>query len=176
MIPHADAVYGADWAWWKTQRGLPDFRGLKVTQDRRTAEKRDWNVRKVLCHSGCNELMFGTPGVIGWAGNSGFQAINLAIQWGVRRIALCGFDCSMVRGTHWHGRHEPGLNNPSESALEKWRVALDAQAGILRAMGVEVIIATPDSRLQNYPRRALMELFDDLRQHGNLAPEPAPAV
>lgn len=133
-------------------------------------------MRKVYCHPRNHALLFEDRGVVGWAGNSGFQALNLAIQWGARRIALCGFDFSLIRGTHWHGRHPPGLNNPNEAAMEKWRVSLDAQADVLRARGVEVFIATPDSRLQNFPRRPLMDLLDDLRQDRIQPTSAAPAV
>lgn len=113
-------------------------------------------------------LLFGRRGEIGWAGNSGFHAINLAIQFGATRIALVGFDCSAHRGIHWHGRHQAGLNNPNVMALERWRRCLDAQAPLLRNRGVELFVASPDSSLTEYPRRPLMELINALR-----TPEPA---
>jgi hypothetical protein len=115
--------------------------------------------------------MFFHKAEIGWVRNSGFQALNLALQFGAKRIALCGYDFTMHRGTHWHGRHPAGLNNPTERALEGWRVALEAQRPILQERGVEVFVATPDSRLAGYPRRPLMELLDDLH-HAGAGPAP----
>lgn len=114
-----------------------------------------------------NALLFGQPGHIGWGGNSGFQALNLALQWGARRVALCGFDFTMTRGVHWHGRHPPGLNNPNVMGLERWRITLDAQAPLLAKRGVEVIVATNHSALTEYARVPLMELLDGLRPAGD---------
>lgn len=102
-------------------------------------------------------MIFDEPGVIGWGSNGGFQAINLAGQFGARRIILCGFDCSLVKGIHYHGRHPAPLNNPKQASVDKWRAQLDAQAPLLLAMGIEVINASPHSALTAYPRRDLLE-------------------
>lgn len=122
-------------------------------------------MRRIYCHNRNNALMF-ERGQVGWAGNSGFQGFNLALQFGARRIALCGFDCDGRHGIHFHGKHpaNQGLNNPTQAALDRWRLALDSQAGILESMGVEVFVATHYSRLANYPRRPLMELLHELRE------------
>lgn len=135
---------------------------MKVTQDWRAAKVPEWKLRKVYCNIQNNALLFGRSGEIGWGKNSGFQALNLAIQFGARRIALCGFDFHARRGTHHHGRHAPPLNNPNEAAFDAWLRHLEAQAGVLKERGVDVFVATPDSRLQSYPRRPLMELLDEL--------------
>ena len=42
---------------------------------------------------------------IGGGGNSGFQALNLALQWGARKIILVGFDLTDENGLHWYGRN-----------------------------------------------------------------------
>lgn len=102
-------------------------------------------------------MLFDQWGIIGWGSNSGFQAVNLAIQFGAARVVLVGFDCSLEKGTHDHGRHPPGLNNPRQSGVDKWREALDAQAPTLEAMGIEVLNASPHSRLTAYRRVPLLE-------------------
>lgn len=102
-------------------------------------------------------MVFDTPGEIGWGSNGGFQAINLAVAFGATTVLLVGYDMSLERGIHWHGRHEAGLNNPKQSSVEKWRRELDAQAPILEAMGVDVAVASPHSRLTAYRREPLLE-------------------
>lgn len=96
-------------------------------------------------------------GVIGWGSNGGYQALNLAVLFGARRIILVGFDMTLERGVHWHGRHPPGLNNPRQASVDKWRLELDAQAPVLAAHGVEVLNASRYSRLTAFPKVDLVE-------------------
>lgn len=102
-------------------------------------------------------LVVGRPGVLAWGRNSGFQAVNLAVQLGARRIVLVGFDCSLAAGVHWHGRHGRGLSNPTRPGVEKWRDALDRVAGQLAELQIEVFNASAASALRNYPKRPLLE-------------------
>lgn len=108
-------------------------------------------VRKV------DQLLTDTPGVVGWGSNGGFQAINLALQFGAARILLCGFDCSLEKGVHFHGSHPSPLNNPRQASVDRWRAILDAQAPFLAQAGVSVINCAPHSRLTAYPRQPLLE-------------------
>lgn len=59
------------------------------------------------------------------------------------------------RGTHWHGDHPKGLNNPADVNVRRWRQVLDAQAPMLKEMGVSVINASPVSALEAYPKMTL---------------------
>lgn len=90
-------------------------------------------------------------GVVGDGGNSGFQAINLAAQFGAARIVLVGFDMRLDRGVHWHGKHPPGLNNPHDIHLTRWRRAIDGAAPNLAALGIQVWNASPVSALTAFP-------------------------
>ncbi len=110
-----------------------------------------------------DQLLVDQPGVIGWGANSGFQALNLAVQLGARRILLCGFDCSLEKGTHWHGRHPSPLDNPRQASVDRWGAALDAQAPFVESLGIPVINCASHSRLAAFPRRPLMEALADDR-------------
>lgn len=99
--------------------------------------------------------MTAQAGVIGGGGNSGFQAVNLAAQFGVREIILVGFDMHLGDGVHWHGRHPPGLNNPRASTVARWRERLDAQAARLARLGITVLNASPTSALTAFPKTTL---------------------
>lgn len=104
-----------------------------------------------------DRLVSDPVGTVGWGGNSGFQALNLAWQFGPSRIVLVGFDMRIDAGLHWHGPHPTGMNNPSLRRCERWRRALDAVAPVLEASGVEVLNASPISTLTAYPTCSLEE-------------------
>lgn len=95
-------------------------------------------MHKVDVHVDVDRILVGQRGVIGSGGNSGFQAINIAVQFGATRIGLVGFD---IGGGHWHGPHRKGLKNPTEAEMRRWRTSLDRAISDLSAMGVVVIHA-----------------------------------
>lgn len=146
---------------------IDSFPGLKVTQDARTCQKHA-EVHRVRCRSSVNEILFDRLGEVGWGGNGGFQALNLVVQFGARKIILVGYDMTLIRGAHWHGRHQ-GLNNPSQSGVDKWRARLDAQATVLRRKGIDVIIGSPNSSLTNYRRVPLLEALANDEHSSDLA-------
>lgn len=112
-------------------------------------------MRAVTLVRNCDRLLFNRFGEIGWGGNGGFHALNLAIQFGARRIVLVGYDMRVDHGTHWHGDHPKGMNNPAAVNVKRWRQVLDAQAGLLKEMGVEVLNASAVSALEAYPKMTL---------------------
>ena len=98
-------------------------------------------------------MLVGTFGELGWGGNSGFGALNLAVQFGASRIVLVGFDMRIDRGVHWHGLHAGGgLSNPNARNVERWRRCIDEAAPILAALGILVLNASPMSALAAYPK------------------------
>ena len=94
------------------------------------------------------------PGTVGWGGNSGFHALNLAVQLGAAKIILVGYDMRLDHGVHWHGPHK-GLNNPHPTNVERWRRVVDAAAEVIAALGIKAINASPISALENYPKMTL---------------------
>jgi hypothetical protein len=114
LAPWCDCIYACDGRWWRANSGLPNFQGLKITQDVR-ALKDYPDLKRVRCKTGVHDMLFDRFGEIGWGGNGGFHAINLAIQFGARRIVLVGFDMNLQRGYHWFGRHH-GMSNPTQPA------------------------------------------------------------
>jgi hypothetical protein len=164
LAPWADVLYACDFDWWAHNRGRMDFCGLKIGGDIRPRHAA-WGVRPVRIDSRRDELLLDRYGTIGKGGNSGFQALNLAVQFGCRAIILVGFDMHDRVGLHWHGRHPSPLRNPTRSSLGRWRRVLDAQTGILRAAGVIVLNASPASALAAYPKmtlRAALRAIEDL--------------
>lgn len=150
----ADVLYACDPGWWVYRRGVPEFTGLRITADAGAAEH--FGLRHIALEDGAHRIMT-EPGRIGDGGNSGFQAVNLAVQFGARRIALVGFDYA---GEHWHGRHDGHLANPRTDQLALWARRLDAEADRLRGLGVEVINTAPASALRAYPTRDLSAVLE----------------
>lgn len=151
LCPWADVVYGCDGPWWENKRGLLDYRGVKLAHDTPVCVRyRDIHKIEVRDH---NRMLFDEPGVIGSGGNSGFQALNLAAQFGARRILLIGFDMHAANGVHWYGRNVgKNMSNPGDHHYVRWREALRKQAGVLLSMGVDVVNASPDSAVTAFPK------------------------
>lgn len=144
LCPWADALYACDGAWWRRNGGVPEFAGLKFTYE--VAAARQFGLERVAIDRSNHAILAGGDAV-GDGGNSGFQALNLAINWGAKRILLVGFDMSLAAGEHWHGRHAAGLNNPRQHNIKRW-LSADWSA----PEGVEVVNCNPESALGAYPK------------------------
>lgn len=156
LAPDADALYGCDGKWWRCQdegygrHALCAFAGLKITQDGGAASQ--LGLRRVNLDGHTISTRAGT---IGAGGNSGFQALNLAIQFGARRIILLGYD---MRGSgHWHGPHKTGTD-PNNRSAANWRRIFAESAPKIARLGVEVINATPRSALTCFARATLSDV------------------
>lgn len=162
LAPWADLLYGCDFAWWDLHGGVPEFQGLKVSQDPKAARAYP-DIKTVTCIRGHQPIVLFEPkGSIAWGGNSGFQAFNFVLQFHVKQMILVGFDMRLDYGLHWHGGHPKSLHNPRDRHVEKWRARFDAVAEQVAAAGVSVINASPQSALTAYPKmsfEAALERF-----------------
>lgn len=160
LFPAANVLYACDYEWWEKKSGVPEFKGVKISQDPKIDRYRPrWGIRRVKVVRNQDMLLTGTLGVIGWGGNSGFQALNLAVQFGARRIALVGYDMRLDLGSHWHGAHGQGLNNPTAPNVDRWRRVTDAASEIITMLGVQVFNLSPISSLVNFPKMSLDEVL-----------------
>lgn len=155
LVPWADAVYGCDEMWWNMREGLPKYRGLKFTYAA-TVPPRYPDVKKVEIDPR-DLILVDEPLKLGSGGNSGFQAVNLVIQWGVTDIALVGFD---MRGSHWYGRNKPPMNNPDQSNFDRWLKGFATAAPILKQMGVTVVNCSPSSSIKCFPKATLEDTLN----------------
>lgn len=159
LAPWADCLYASDFPWWERFQGVPEFGGLKLCQDIKVKMPPNtrWGVRFVEVNRTADRILVSKFGEIGWGGNSGFGALNLVAQFGVRGIAMVGFDCRIDKGRHWHADHPMMLNNPTEKTVARWRRVLDEAAPTFRALGIDVVNTSPVSALENYPKVTLEE-------------------
>lgn len=155
LAPWADILYACDHAWWAAHDGVPEFRGLRLTVDHRAATA--FGIPLMKCRKPDPRVLMDRPGEVGWGGNSGFHVLNLALQFGPRKIILVGYDMRVDRGSHWHGAHPEPMHNPSEKSVGHWRRAVEGAAKVAAAHGIRVINASMDSALRRFPKLAFEE-------------------
>lgn len=161
LAPFADVVYGCDHPWWRSVHGLKDFPGLKLAYAPRACDQ--YGCRKVDIEVAVDRILTERVGLVGSGGNSGFQALNLAVQFGARRVLLIGFDLHDRGGVHWYGRNTAmGMNNPTEAEnFPRWRRAFAAAATELAGLGVEVVNASPLSDLKGFRQQGVAATLDE---------------
>lgn len=95
-------------------------------------------------------------------GNSGYQAINLAVLMGAERILLLGFDMKLGAAgrVHWHGDHPETMRQPSGSTFRNWRQKFAAAAIDAEQAGIEVVNCTPGSALECFPMATITEALN----------------
>jgi hypothetical protein len=144
--PWAQVLYAADPDWWlhREHRSAWEFAGLRVTISTSPAPAG-------LRVPGLRVMR--NAGVVGWSealdelhtlGNSGAQAIQLAIKAGAAKVLLAGFDFSRAEATHWHGDHPPELKVTEQHTYAYWaeRMAKVAPDMLRRA---DVVTVTPSA-------------------------------
>lgn len=93
---------------------------------------------------------------IAHGGNSGYQAVRLAIEFGCSPIVLLGYDMKFQGSRrHWHADHDEsqGVGNPLPERLSAWCQRLEA---LIARAGANVVNATRDTALR-LPRASLAE-------------------
>jgi hypothetical protein len=165
LAPWADVLYGCDVNWWRLRDGVRKFKGLKISQSAEACDLYRDIKRIVIPNVKSNDILMEPLGHVGAGGNSGFQCLNLAVQFGAKRILLIGYDMRIDFGEHWHPRHYPPLSNPHPNDnLPRWRAALDKAHASLAAIGVEVVNCSSVSLLNAYPK---MTIEEALKEHSD---------
>jgi hypothetical protein len=187
-MPWADVLYGCDSAWWNVHDGCPGFKGEKWSsheQDPNPRERHMNDKREVADRydlslvRGLNGDEFSLdPNLIRYGSNSGFQALNLAILKGCRRIVLVGYDMRCVSGkSHFFGDHPQGLQQNQDEHYRRYAVRFERAWKSIRKP-VDIINATPDSALTCFPMMPLYAALGhdhDVDRHRGLhrdGPEP----
>ena len=161
LVPWADVLYGSDRGWWIANRGAVEFSGFKASAS--PSACRAYKLRQTTPKLGA-KILTGETGVVGSGlkngdGHSGFQAINLAVQFGANRVVLFGFDMTLANGARWHSDTR-GVGKLNSVRVEQWRECLDACASQFEQLGVEVLNASVHSALTAYRKVAFNELVD----------------
>lgn len=156
-----DILFFGDQEWYlRHQIPLRSWPGLKVTCCQWFAYLNRTVLRDVKYIPTDKEKTYGLsskPDAIVGGSNSGVAAIDLAVHLGVKRIMLLGFDMKLDENktSHWHGSHWHGNKPPFSRHLRSFTfVASDA-----KSRGVEIINASPDSAIKEFPKIDVKELL-----------------
>ena len=104
MAPWADVLYASDKNWWDWHEGVQGFEGVKVglrgSKDGTGYEGEwngvDWHDVRAMAYNGDDGLEVRDSRFLRTGSNSGYQAINLAVHFGAKRIILLGYDMQSV--------------------------------------------------------------------------------
>lgn len=144
-------MYACDPHWWERYHAevAANYSGELWTQDPAAAKK--FNLHHI---PGVSQRGLGRE-AIHFGGNSGYQAMNLAYLWGVRKMVLLGFDMQMTNGKqHYFGRHpyHDHGQGPSAALFRNWITQFHDLARDLKAAQVQVVNATRESALDCFNR------------------------
>jgi hypothetical protein len=154
LAPWADVIYSADCSWWRHHPSALDLPAEKWTCSRETAQ--EFTKLNYIPHLPRQETWSNNQSHIASGGNSGHQALNLAVLHGAQRVILLGYD--MQRGTggigHWFGEH-PWLSQPRSNFAE-WIKNLRLAAP---QIPVPVINCTRSTALDAFPLAQLEDVL-----------------
>lgn len=148
LAPWADVLYAADRKWIDWHDGVPSFTGPKFSIEGGSTPATTRPGWTVLRNTGFVGLELDPTGLR--AGfNSGYQALNLAVHLGARRILLLGYDMApAVDGrSHWFGDHPDKMPSP----YDQMRAAFATLVEPLAELGVEVINCSRQTALLTFP-------------------------
>jgi hypothetical protein len=148
LAPWADVLYGCDAKWWTHHGPTLNYHGPRFALE-------DQPFAAPLKNTGMTGLETDPIG-LRTGKNSGYQAINLAMHLGARRIVLLGYDMqpSPAGAHHWFGAH------PYHAYEPPYRAFLDCFETIvepLKTLGVTVINATRTTALKVFPQMPLAQ-------------------
>ena len=156
LAPWAEMCYFADTRWWEWHQNQPVFKsfaGHKVTIENTGLLIKDEAV--FMLHNLNNEQLSESPNGIHTGSNGGYQAVNIAVLSGAKRIILLGYDMRFPGGkSHWHGGHP--VKNPADH-YTMYAGKFATMLPQLKRLGVEVINATPGSAIKCFPFMDLNE-------------------
>jgi len=144
-----DYLYACDRRWW-----MHHWSRVKPVLCRKFAlEEQGFPGVEQMKNGGISGLSFEWP-KLRTGKNSGYQAINLAILLGYKRIVLLGYDMQHTFGkVHWFGNHPKPLNNAPQGKFKEW-------IGLFEKM-VESIPA--DTQIINCTRQTALECFPKVK-------------
>lgn len=158
-----DVLFFGDCAWHLYHRKkLALFPGLKVTCCKNFLNKpieksegiKYLNKKHSLGISDDKSTVF-------WNNNSGSAAINMAVHFGVKQIVLLGFDMNLDSNgiSHWHGSHCKPSEGKKASPFNRHLRGFPQIAEDAKQMGVEILNASPNSAILNFPKVDLKDLL-----------------
>lgn len=149
VVPEADYVFFADARWWRHFK--PKFQGVGVT----TSELKHPNVMQL------NKVepfaLSADPHNLALRRTSVSGAINMAVHLGASRIVLLGVDGKFSADGKRHGHYDKYPWNFKKGCFDEHAAEFAKIAPSARKMGVEIVNANPDSRIDVWPKHSLQD-------------------
>lgn len=159
LVDYLDVHYACDGPWWKIhkdkvfQKLPPDCQVW--TQDKKTAQ--DLSINLILGKHQ-NGLDLEQRDNIYFGSNSGYQLLNIAYHYGIRKFLLVGYNMGVVdHKTHFFGDHPQGLAKTSP-----YKKFIENYGTIQQEVKDMVINCTPNSALTCFNKLDLEEALKSL--------------
>jgi len=157
IAPWINGLYAADIRWWDHH----------IEEVRKTHIPLLWSQHDKACKQyglwftpGHSQNPHGPglsldPNYIRFGHNSGFQAFNIAVLLGCKRIILLGYDYTMGEAgeRHWFGNHPSPMNKAPD--YDSWAKCYNSTVDILDDIGCEVINCSPRSIIDCFPKSTI---------------------
>ncbi len=163
----AAILYGCDWQWWRARApSAEEWKGQRITgtvpmRKHGPAFHKDMQWQCELLNyipvmAGYSRIRWDGP-TLGAGSNSAFQAVNLAVRCGAKRIILTGVDCRSPNA-HWHEPHShPMANVQRDSTIAAWIRAWKFAAVDFKERGIKCIDCSPKSALTCFQKMSIEE-------------------
>lgn len=155
IVPCLDVHYACDANWWRIHyakmEGYSVTHGL-WTQEPQMSRAEYPKLHRIAGRSGAG--LSAKQDLIHFGNNSGYQLINVAYLFGIKRMILCGYNMSVQDGKrHFFGDHPQGLNRSGNYT------GFVSNFNTIKpnALGIEIVNATPQSALKAFPKMSLEE-------------------
>lgn len=162
LAPWADALYAPDVTWWEHPEysDWKQFKGLKLTTMNATGGFVCRFDEVFYFRNGGSVGLSNRKDTVTTCMNGGHQAMHAAVNFGARRILLCGFDMRERVLKHWHQDHPDHLNK--EIPFEAFIRLMTLSAPHFAKRGIEVLNCTPKSALKCYPFVSLEHALESM--------------
>lgn len=154
--PKVDQIVSMDRLWtehrWEALKRLAKPTWLRAVCLNNIAERPSW-LRVYMCDWQSTTLS-GAKGILNGT-NSGLVALNLAYQLGPRRVVLFGFDMGRSPNgePYWYPPYEWNPNGATSAGRYRlWSEQFAPAAEAFSARGIEVLNASPHSRIPAFPK------------------------
>lgn len=152
LAPWAEVLYAADRSWIDAHDGVSSFKGRKYSIDSKDPTDRpDWTVLRNTGPLGLEHDPMGLRAGF----NSGYQAVNLAVHLGAKRIILLGYDMGIDGNGSEHWFPDPPDRRPSPYA--EMCKAFSSLVGPLAMLDVLVLNCSRRSALTAFTRASLTD-------------------
>lgn len=159
IAPWADVLYAADTDWWKMyfdrvqHAEFPPFEGEKWTVSHEAHVEHGINYIAPKSQMAWSD----NPAFVATGGNSGFQALNLAVLQGAERVILLGYDYGYDERTQnkhwWEDKH------PRDSRYSNYANWIKYMIKAEPLIPVPVLNASPQSAIPCFPKVDLRDVL-----------------